>query len=261
MVDKVLSEPLLAVRLDRNAIGQKCSHCKDVEAEYQPEMFLQTPSGWKFLCKLCAWDHAPWLVSLVNLGHYNDWEAWGGVPPSPESLIEKSLTLKDMLGEDAEVEVDKDGEVAHPSQLVTDIEEIFAFENMLVDDEVGGHQKAALVENRRTTTRYPAKFPASISALTSDKKLRIIDATTRDVGDDGIFLDTSEPLPIGTSVKLHMAFPGGDTMKVNGTVARCETHGMAVHFKHSGWGEVQHSLQHFEQAVEGLARAFSKKKN
>jgi hypothetical protein len=259
MQDKVISEPLLAVRLDRNAIGHKCSHCHDVEAEYQPEMFLQTDKGWKFLCKLCAWDHAPWLVSLINLGHYSAWEAWDGTPPSPESLIEKSLTLRDMLGDDAEVDAEE--ELPHPSQLVNDIEEVFAFENMLVNDGVGGHQKAALVENRRTTVRYPAKIPASISAITRDRKLHIIAATTRDFGNDGIFLDTDEPLPIGTDVKLQMAFPGGDTMKLKGSVARCETYGMAVHFSHGGWEDVKGSLQHFEQAVEGLARAFSSKKS
>jgi hypothetical protein len=196
-------------------------------------MFLQTDDGWKFICKLCAWDHAPWLVSLINLGHYSAWENWDGVPPSPQVLVEKGMTMRDMLGEDPE----DPAYLAEADTLEADADRALdaSFDEMLFAEEVHGHHKATIVENRRRTKRYPASFPALISTTSLDNEELVISAMTRDFGDNGIYLDTNHPLPIGTDVKLQMAFPGGETLKLSGTVARCEEHGMAVHFKRSGW--------------------------
>ena len=104
MTPKRIDDSKLSIRIDPLAEGQWCSVCNEVQAEKQPEMFVREGESYRFICKLCAWDHAPWLVSLINMGHYSDWEAWGGEPPTPEKLADMGLTVTDMLGEEAQRE-------------------------------------------------------------------------------------------------------------------------------------------------------------
>ncbi len=241
-----LPEEKISIRLDKSAVGQPCALCEQVDADYQPEVFVETEWGWRFICKLCAWDHVPWLVSIVNLGHYNDWDSWGGKPPMPDDLVSAGMTMADLLGE----------QVAHGNL------ENPADSKCPEDDGAGADKQrlACVVEDRRVRKRYEAHLPVVVKVEAADSKLKVFNAFTRDMGPDSIFLETDRILPEGSRVSLHMEYPGSSKVVLKGTVARTEQDGMAVTFNNAGWDGVKTSISQLEQAVSGLARAFGRKK-
>ncbi len=54
---------------------------------------------------------------------------------------------------------------------------------------------------------------------------------TRDISMSGVFVELDQTLPLGDSVELFIALPGGETLRLEGSVARSAPDGVGVYFQ------------------------------
>ncbi len=76
------------------------------------------------------------------------------------------------------------------------------------------------IENLRREVRFPARVPVSIHRAKS-----VVSAETSDVSFRGLFLETKDPLPLRSLVRLRVMLPSGRTIEV---------HAMVVHVVEGG---------------------------
>lgn len=93
--------------------------------------------------------------------------------------------------------------------------------------------------NQRAMDRFRLKIPAQASVVDGDGVEQIGDFETCDICAGGAFLNTNEPLPVGSEIKLDLVIAIDElrkvkgnkvTIKVKGEVVRVEDDGMAVKF-------------------------------
>ena len=83
--------------------------------------------------------------------------------------------------------------------------------------------------DRRRHLRFPISIPVEYSATKSERR-----AFTRDLSERGVFLETTEPLPVGREVRLSLDWPGmvnaSHSLRLiaSGKVIRTTTSGMAI---------------------------------
>ena len=92
---------------------------------------------------------------------------------------------------------------------------------------------------KRSLERYDLKLPASLAFEDNAGQHSCLNLFTRNICAGGAFLETSSPLPLGTSVKLDLSLPmdkfNGQAaqhtrISVSGAVIRSDNTGMAVCF-------------------------------
>lgn len=96
------------------------------------------------------------------------------------------------------------------------------------------------MKERRKLERFHFEVPAKIEGVVSGEKGQICDLSTTNICAGGAFFRTADPLPQGTKVKMNLVLPldrikelvGHDrvNVRVEGTVIRCGSNGMAVCF-------------------------------
>ncbi len=87
--------------------------------------------------------------------------------------------------------------------------------------------------------RFSLELPAWISAVDNNGNPRSFEVVTRDICAAGAFLQTDQPLPVGTDIEMNLVLPLDHLPKienkrsridVSGAVIRTESEGMAVCF-------------------------------
>ena len=96
------------------------------------------------------------------------------------------------------------------------------------------------MEERRKLERFSFEVPANIEVVSSAETQKILDLSTGNVCSGGAFFPTTRALPEGTKVTVDLILPldrvkeltghTGAIVKVDGTVVRCESAGMAICF-------------------------------
>ncbi|MBW2171546.1 MAG: PilZ domain-containing protein [Deltaproteobacteria bacterium] len=96
------------------------------------------------------------------------------------------------------------------------------------------------MKERRKLERFDFEVPAQVEGVISDEEGRMCDLSTTNICAGGAFFRTADPLPEGTKVKMQLVLPldrikelvGHDrvNVRVEGTVIRCGSTGMAVCF-------------------------------
>jgi hypothetical protein len=96
------------------------------------------------------------------------------------------------------------------------------------------------MKERRKLERFDFEVPAQIKGVVSDEKGEMCDLSTTNICAGGAFFRTADPFPEGTKVKMQLVLPldrikelvGHDrvNVRVEGTVIRCGSAGMAVCF-------------------------------
>jgi len=96
------------------------------------------------------------------------------------------------------------------------------------------------MEERRKLERFIFEVPAKIEAVVSADIKETLDLTTSDICAGGVFFRTKKALPEGTKVKIdlilaldglkHLIDHSRANVKVNGTVVRSGSAGMAICF-------------------------------
>jgi hypothetical protein len=96
------------------------------------------------------------------------------------------------------------------------------------------------MKERRNLERFSFEVPAKIEVLVSGEKKKMLDLPTSNICAGGAFFHTEEALPEGTKVKVDLILPldrlkelishNRVDVKVNGTVVRSGSRGMAVCF-------------------------------
>jgi hypothetical protein len=80
---------------------------------------------------------------------------------------------------------------------------------------------------RRGSPRYPFFASAEVTELTSGARLK---ASTSDIGSNGCYLDTINPLPPGTIISIQITYQG-KVFEAGGVVAHSHPNmGMGVKF-------------------------------
>ena len=95
------------------------------------------------------------------------------------------------------------------------------------------------MEERRKFERFALALHASVETVVSGRKRDSFDFLTSDVSGGGAFFKSEEPIPAGTRVR-HEIIVSSDSLKdltgaqgylrVEGTVVRSDSKGMAVRF-------------------------------
>ncbi len=94
-------------------------------------------------------------------------------------------------------------------------------------------------ENQRGMDRFRLKLPAKASVINSDGVEQVSDYETCDICAGGAFLNTNEPLPVGSELKLDLILAIDELkkikgnkvkIKVKGEVVRIDGEGMAIKF-------------------------------
>ena len=94
-------------------------------------------------------------------------------------------------------------------------------------------------DNQRSMDRFRLKLPAQASLVDSEGVEQISEFETCDICAGGAFLNTNEPLPVGSEIKLDLILAIDELrkikgnkvkIKVKGEVVRIEEGGMAVKF-------------------------------
>jgi hypothetical protein len=81
--------------------------------------------------------------------------------------------------------------------------------------------------NRRTSPRYPFFAPTELTVPATGART---EAGTTDLGANGCFLDTPNPLPAGTIINIQIVYEG-QVFKAGGVVAHSHPNiGMGVKF-------------------------------
>ena len=84
-----------------------------------------------------------------------------------------------------------------------------------------------MVSERRRSPRYPFFAPAELTESTSGAQL---EAATSDLGSNGCYLDTSNPLPQATIISIQITYQG-QVFAARGVVAHSHPGmGMGVNF-------------------------------
>jgi len=87
--------------------------------------------------------------------------------------------------------------------------------------------------------RFSLELRARISAVDNNGNPRSFEVATRDICAAGAFLQTDQPLPVGTDIEMNLVLPLAHLPKienkrsridVSGAVIRTESEGMAVCF-------------------------------
>jgi len=96
------------------------------------------------------------------------------------------------------------------------------------------------MKERRKLERFDFEVPTQIEGVISDENGQTCDLSTSNICAGGAFFRTADPLPEGTRVKMQLVLPldrikelvGHDrvNVRVEGTVIRCGSTGMAVCF-------------------------------
>jgi hypothetical protein len=96
------------------------------------------------------------------------------------------------------------------------------------------------MEEKRKLTRFIFEVPAKVKVLTSGGRRQIFDLLTSNICAGGAFFPTQRALPEGADVEIDLTLPlhrlkglvdcQRVSVKVNGTVVRSESTGMAVRF-------------------------------
>lgn len=96
------------------------------------------------------------------------------------------------------------------------------------------------MKERRKLERFILRIPARIEAVISINTRRTLDLLTSNVSAGGAFFPGGEGLPEGTAVKVDLKLPverfralvdcNEVSVKLNGTILRCGSAGMAVGF-------------------------------
>jgi PilZ domain len=92
---------------------------------------------------------------------------------------------------------------------------------------------------KRKMDRFSLELPAWISAINDNGSLQSFEVVTRDICAAGAFLQTDQPLSVGTDIEMNLVLPLDNLPKmqkrrsridVSGSVVRTELQGMAVSF-------------------------------
>ncbi len=84
-----------------------------------------------------------------------------------------------------------------------------------------------MYSERRGSPRYPFFAPAELTELTSGARF---EASTSDLGSNGCFLDTLNPLPTGTIISIQITYQG-KVFAAGGVVAHSHPNmGMGLKF-------------------------------
>ena len=96
------------------------------------------------------------------------------------------------------------------------------------------------MEERRRLTRFVFEVPAKVTTITSGGRRPIFDLLTSNICAGGAFFPTQKALPEGADVEIDLTLPlkrlkglvdcQRVSVKVNGTVVRSESTGMAIRF-------------------------------
>ena len=95
--------------------------------------------------------------------------------------------------------------------------------------------------DQRTVERYELAVPARIIEIEGDRK-EIMKTRTRNISSKGMFISLMPPLPQGKCVEIELLLPVSKLLqmigenrnvmvRVNGTVVRTESEGMAIKFE------------------------------
>jgi LuxR family transcriptional regulator, positive regulator of biofilm formation len=94
----------------------------------------------------------------------------------------------------------------------------------------------SIAENNREFERFDIEFPATVLAQQLNSRQNI---STKDISAGGAFLQTVEPYEEGIKVVLELVISNAtikkltgceSCIKVNGTVVRSDSNGMAIRF-------------------------------
>jgi len=94
-------------------------------------------------------------------------------------------------------------------------------------------------KKKRKMDRFSLELPAWISAADHNGNPRSFEVVTRNICAAGAFLQTDQPLPVGTDIEMNLILPldipsnkGNirSRIDVSGSVVRTESQGMAVCF-------------------------------
>ena len=94
-------------------------------------------------------------------------------------------------------------------------------------------------EEKRKMDRFSMELPAWISAIDKHGKLQTLEVVTRDICAGGAFLQTDQPLSVGTNIEMNLVLPLSNIpnvqirrsrIDVSGSVIRTESQGVAVCF-------------------------------
>ena len=96
------------------------------------------------------------------------------------------------------------------------------------------------MKEQRRLERFQLELPAKIEVLRQAQEKEVLDLLTKNICAGGAFFHTTNPLPNGTRVKIDLILPLDKLkklkdfdkayIKVNGTVIRSESAGMAICF-------------------------------
>ena len=86
--------------------------------------------------------------------------------------------------------------------------------------------------------RFDLRLPVLISVIDTNGEDQTLKSTSRNICAGGAFVELAKPLSIGTDVEIKMILPFDkagskgtkSSIKVSGSVIRCERKGMALSF-------------------------------
>jgi hypothetical protein len=96
-----------------------------------------------------------------------------------------------------------------------------------------------VVDEKRKLERFSLQLLSRLSVKSGDRGQDSIELLTRNISSGGAFIQTSRPFKVGTRLDIEVIFPldrikkvEGEMacMKVNGSVIRSDTEGMAISF-------------------------------
>lgn len=102
-------------------------------------------------------------------------------------------------------------------------------------------QRGSVLKEKRELSRFRLQFPTRIQILNGGRRSvpEIQDLYTRDISSRGAFIETPDPLPEGTEIRLELFYsvPRSNSsvgtsslIRTEGVVTRTEPEGMAITF-------------------------------
>ena len=94
-------------------------------------------------------------------------------------------------------------------------------------------------EEKRKMERFFMELPAWITVINKNTEPRAFEVVTRDICAGGAFLQTDQPLSVGTDIEMNLILPLNNfsqlgsrrsRIDVSGSVVRTESQGIAVCF-------------------------------
>jgi hypothetical protein len=92
---------------------------------------------------------------------------------------------------------------------------------------------------KRKMERFSLRLPLTIKVLGDDDKERSLQLSSNDICASGVFVETNQPLEIGSSLEIDIILPLDELKKlegkrahisVSGAVLRIEENGLAIKF-------------------------------